>query len=151
MSEITPSGAPSLVGLFVSQPIHYLLNSISAVLMFIDYQSLSCKLLSFYSPSSNLPTWLDLAGLEAFRKNHRPLAAVSWHWTTQYYVNTFRSQLIGTYALFKLNCQNPHFDKGLVCRWVQVAAYQPAPPPFERENTKLPNVLSQHHFLSYLH
>ena len=56
MSEITSSGAPSLVGLFVSQPIHYLLNSISAVLMFIDYQSLSCKLLSFYSPSSNLPT-----------------------------------------------------------------------------------------------
>jgi len=86
MSEITSLGAPSLVGLFYSQPIHYLLNSISAVLMIIDYQSLSCKLLSFYSPSSTLPSRFILAGLEAFQKNHRPLAEVSWHWTAQYYV-----------------------------------------------------------------
>jgi len=64
--------------------------------MIIDYQSLSCKLLSLYSPSSTLPSRFILAELEAFRKNHRPLAEVSWHWTAQYYVNTFRSQLIGT-------------------------------------------------------
>jgi len=85
--------------IIVSQLIHYLLNSISAVLMIIDYQSLSCKLLSFYSPSFTLPSKFVLAELEAFRKNHRPLAAVSWHWTAQYYVNTFRSQLMDTYAL----------------------------------------------------
>lgn len=38
----------------------------------------------------------------------------------------------------------------LVCRCVQVAAYQPALPPFERENTKLPDVISDYHFLSHL-
>jgi hypothetical protein len=150
MSEITSLGAPSLVGLFVSQPIHYLLNSISAVLMIIDYQSLSYELLSLYSASSNLPTWFTLAVLEVFRKNHRPLAAVSWHWTTQYYVNTFRSQLMDTYAFILNWIIKSAFDKSLVCRCVQVAVHQPAPPPFEWENTKLPDVISDYHFLSLL-
>ena len=47
--------------------------------------------------------------------------------------------------------KNPNFDKGLVCRCVQVAVHQPAPPPFERENTKLPDVISDYHFSSLLH
>jgi hypothetical protein len=38
--------------------------------------------------------------LEAFRKNHRPLAEVSWQGTSPYYVRTFRLQLVNTFALF---------------------------------------------------
>jgi hypothetical protein len=38
--------------------------------------------------------------LEVFRKNHRPLAEVSWQGTTPYYVRTFRLQLMNTLALF---------------------------------------------------
>jgi hypothetical protein len=41
--------------------------------------------------------------LEAFRKNHRPLAEVSWQGTTPYYVRTFRLQLVNTFALFVIS------------------------------------------------
>ena len=78
--------------------------------------------------------------LEAFRKNHRPLAEVSWQGTTPYYVRTFRLQLTNTFALlFKFA---PYSKVSLVRRWFQVVVRQPASLPFEQQNTELLDVLS---------
>jgi hypothetical protein len=78
--------------------------------------------------------------LEVFRKNHRPLAEVSWQGTSPYYVRTFRLQLTNTFALlFKFAL---HSKLSLVCRWFQVVVRQPAPLSFEQRNTELLDVLS---------
>jgi hypothetical protein len=73
----------------VSFLIHHLLSGIRSVSVRNANHSLSYRLLSYYSPSSTLPDRFTLAVLEAFRKNHRPLAEVSWLGTTPNYVDTF--------------------------------------------------------------
>ena len=119
---------------------HYLLSSTDSMWMIWDYQSLSYVLLSLYSFSSTLPSKFTLAMLETFRKNHRPLAEVSWQGTAPYYVRTFRLQLTNTFALlFKFA---PYSKVSLVRSWFQVVVRQPASLPFEQQNTELLDVLS---------
>ena len=100
MDENTPYNEPSFVGLlFPNFSTIFWIVTIQCGLLQIN-QSLSYELLSFYSTSSILRTDQHLAMLEAFRKNHRPLAEVSWQGTTPYYVHTFRLKLANTHAYF---------------------------------------------------
>ena len=88
--ENTPYCEPAFERLLSSFRFHFLLRSTDSMWMILDYQSLSYVLLSLYLFSSTLPSRFTLAMLETFRKNHRPLAEVSWQGTTPYYVHTFR-------------------------------------------------------------